>query len=86
MGKAEKCFEKLHGTVGSMSALGRVFSEQEITEAWLRCTGEFEQAAAAKGTARRGAAAAVQAAPSRRPRPPPRRQRKRRLQRCPNTI
>merc|ERR1712048_147711 len=43
MDKAEKCFNKLHDSVGQMSFLGRAFTEEEITEAWIRVTGEFEE-------------------------------------------
>ncbi|CAK0895954.1 unnamed protein product, partial [Prorocentrum cordatum] len=44
--KAEKVFDKLRSTAGSESHLGRIFSEQEITEAWFRCTEVFEVQAA----------------------------------------
>lgn len=42
MAKAERCFEKLHDSMGRESFLGRAFNEQEVTEAWLRCTSEYQ--------------------------------------------
>merc|ERR1712087_737114 len=43
MDKAEKFFDKLHATVGTESPLGIVFTEEEITEGWLRCQSAFEE-------------------------------------------
>merc|ERR1712217_524765 len=40
--------DKLHGTVGGVSHLGRTFTEEEVTEAWLTCQAQFEEQAANK--------------------------------------
>merc|ERR1711972_1225182 len=41
--KAEKFFDMLHRTVGQENALGRIFSEEDVTEAWLRVTDFFNE-------------------------------------------
>jgi hypothetical protein len=49
LAKAEKCFEKLQATIGSMSHFGRVFSEEEVTEAWLHVEQELTEREAQEG-------------------------------------
>lgn len=43
IGKAEKFFEMLHRTVGKPNPLGRIFLDEDVTEAWMRATHLFEQ-------------------------------------------
>lgn len=42
--KANKIFDVLLRTAGQSNPLGnRIFSESDVTEAWLRCTSYFEE-------------------------------------------
>merc|ERR1712039_691726 len=43
--KAEKLFDTVHRSIGVENKLGRVFSEEDVTEAWLRCQAFFEEQA-----------------------------------------
>eukprot|EP00928_Gymnodinium_smaydae_P054177 TRINITY_DN37996_c0_g1_i1.p1 TRINITY_DN37996_c0_g1~~TRINITY_DN37996_c0_g1_i1.p1 ORF type:complete len:2222 (-),score=588.26 TRINITY_DN37996_c0_g1_i1:198-6863(-) len=43
MEEAENCFELLQTTAGERSHLGPIFSVEEVTEAWIRCSAKFEQ-------------------------------------------
>merc|ERR1712039_305954 len=43
--KAEKLFDTVHRSIGVENKLGRVFSEEDVTEAWLRCQASFEEQA-----------------------------------------
>merc|ERR1712232_1545953 len=55
MSKAEKYFDMLNRTVGQKNALGRVFTAEEITQAWLECQERFETQAAPKPSGKRKA-------------------------------
>merc|ERR1712187_800533 len=41
---AEPYFEMLHRQVGQENKLGIMFTEEQVTEAWLRCMQFFEEA------------------------------------------
>merc|ERR1711920_395831 len=43
--KAEKLFDTVHRSIGVENKLGRVFTEEDVTEAWLRCQAFFEEQA-----------------------------------------